>query len=174
VVFLHGCPSSRLDLRLSEQLAAVHGVRLISFDRPGYGRSSAAPFSLVTVSDDVAAIVDELGIETFAVFGQSAGSAYALALPALHAERVRRVGLASVAGPFDPGWLDRFDEDDQAIYALRDDPDAAAELAATFFKRPEEAPLRQPTTSWWRRSSRCSPQPTAPCFRIRPLGLAPP
>jgi pimeloyl-ACP methyl ester carboxylesterase len=119
-------------------VAEDHGARLISFDRPGYGRSSPAPFSLSTVSNDVAAIADELGIETFAVFGQSAGSAYAMAVAALHPERVLRVGLASVGGPFDPGWRVELDVDDQAVLALIDDPEAAAELAATFFEAPVE------------------------------------
>jgi pimeloyl-ACP methyl ester carboxylesterase len=135
VVFLHGCPSSRLDLHLSDDVAEDHGVRLVSFDRPGYGRSTAAPFSLVTVAHDVAAIADEMRIETFAVFGQSAGSAYALAAAALYGERVSCVGLASAVGPVLPGSLGQLDPEDRAIHALIDEPEAAARLCASYYER---------------------------------------
>ncbi len=43
VMYFHGTPGSRLDLRFGEQIAADHGVRLVSFDRPGYGCSTPTP-----------------------------------------------------------------------------------------------------------------------------------
>jgi pimeloyl-ACP methyl ester carboxylesterase len=40
VIYLHGAPSSRLDLVLFEDALAALGVRVVSADRPGYGGSS--------------------------------------------------------------------------------------------------------------------------------------
>ena len=42
VIYFHGTPGSRLDLCFGEQLAAERGVRIVSFDRPGYGGSTPA------------------------------------------------------------------------------------------------------------------------------------
>jgi pimeloyl-ACP methyl ester carboxylesterase len=129
VVFFHGTPSARLDLHLAEPLAEQRGVRLVSFDRPGYGGSTPAPFSLRSVARDVEVIADRLRLERFAVFGQSAGSRFALATAAVLGERVTRVGVA--AGPLRPGPPDDMDEDDRAAYALLpDDPAGAARVMA--------------------------------------------
>jgi hypothetical protein len=65
-MYFHGTPSSRLDLCFGEQLAAEYGVRLVSFDRPGYGGSTPASFGLASIAADAHAIADELGIARFA------------------------------------------------------------------------------------------------------------
>src|ERR1022692_1760195 len=52
VMYFHGTPGSRLDLCFGEQLAADRGVRLVSFDRPGYGGSTPAPFGLASIAAD--------------------------------------------------------------------------------------------------------------------------
>jgi pimeloyl-ACP methyl ester carboxylesterase len=133
VVFFHGTPSSRLDLQLAEPMAEQRGVRLVSFDRPGYGGSTPAPFSLSSVARDVEVIADRLRLERFAVFGQSAGSRFALATAAVLGNRVTRVGVA--AGALTPGPPDDMDDDHRASYAvLADDPDAAARLMAGWFE----------------------------------------
>lgn len=46
VIYFHGSPGSRLDVQLAEQHAEADGVRLISFDRPGYGGSEPGSFGL--------------------------------------------------------------------------------------------------------------------------------
>jgi pimeloyl-ACP methyl ester carboxylesterase len=125
VVFCHGTPSSRLDLHLTESMAEQRGVRVVSFDRPGYGGSTPAPFSLRSVAGDVQVVADQLGLDRFAVFGQSAGSRFALATAAILGEPVTRVGVA--AGPLRPGPPDHMDDDDRAAYQLLpDDPAGAA------------------------------------------------
>jgi hypothetical protein len=52
VMYFHGTPGSRLDLCFGEQLAAERGVRLVSFDRPGYGGSTPVPFGLASIAAD--------------------------------------------------------------------------------------------------------------------------
>jgi pimeloyl-ACP methyl ester carboxylesterase len=72
-----------------------------------------------------------LRLERFAVFGQSAGSRFALATAAVLGERVTRVGVA--AGALRPGPPDDMDDDDRAAYALlSDDPDRAALVMARW------------------------------------------
>jgi len=133
-MYFHGTPSSRLDLSFGEQLAAECGVRLVSFDRPGYGGSTPAPFGLASIAADAHAVADELGIAGFATLGQSGGGPGALAVAAVPGGPVIRVGIASGAGPFQrvPGALDALDDNDRAAVALLpgDPAGAAAAFAA--------------------------------------------
>ena len=104
-------------------------MRLVSFDRPGYGGSTPAPFGLSTIAADAHAIADALGVDRFATLGFSGGGPGALAAATVGDGRVSRVGLASGAAPFQlvPGLLDELDETDRAALALLPgDPAAAA------------------------------------------------
>jgi len=83
------------------------GIRLIGFDRAGYGGSTRRPGRTVAdVADDVRAIADALGIDSFATWGISGGAPHALACAALLPDRV--FAVASIAGPapFDADGLD--------------------------------------------------------------------
>jgi pimeloyl-ACP methyl ester carboxylesterase len=136
VLYFHGTPGSRLDLGFGEDLASGRGVRLVSFDRPGYGGSTPAPFGLASVAADAHAIADELGIDRFATLGFSGGGPFALATAAGRSDRVSRVGIASGAGPFQlvPGLLDRLDDtDSRAVSLLPTDPAAAAAVFGEGF-----------------------------------------
>jgi len=136
VMYFHGTPGSRLDLRFGEQLAAERGVRLVSFDRPGYGGSTPAPFGLASIAADAHAVADGLGVARFATLGMSGGGPGALAAAAVAAGRVSRAGIASGAGPFQlvPGALDSLDDSDRAAVSLLpgDRAAAASALAAGF------------------------------------------
>ena len=61
VMYFHGPPSSRLDLCLANN-SRPNAVSLVSFDRPGYGGSTPAPFGLASIAADAHAVADELGI----------------------------------------------------------------------------------------------------------------
>jgi pimeloyl-ACP methyl ester carboxylesterase len=136
VLYFHGTPGSRLDVSFGDEIAADRHVRLVSFDRPGYGGSTPAPFGLAEVAADGLAIADELGVSRFATLGFSGGGPFALATAALGGERVAGVGVASGAGPFQqmPGALDILDDNDTAAAALlpTDPAAAAAGFAAGF------------------------------------------
>lgn len=109
VFSLHGTPGCRLMPNLFTDDAATKGIRLISYDRPGYGGSTPAPGRrVVDVASDVAAIADELGLEKFGVWGVSGGGAPALACAAALPKRV--LGAASLAGfaPYGADGLDYF------------------------------------------------------------------
>ena len=136
VIYFHGTPGSRLDLAFGEELAAERGVRLITFDRPGYGGSTAAPFGLTAIAADAHAIADGLGVTQFATLGWSGGGPGALAAATVPSGRVTRVGVVSGVGPFQriPGALGDLDDNDRAAIALLPgDPEgAAAGFAAGF------------------------------------------
>jgi pimeloyl-ACP methyl ester carboxylesterase len=137
IVFFHGTPRSRLDISFADDIAAESGVRLVSFDRPGYGGSTPAQFGLVSLAKNVAAMADQLEIDRFATMGHSGGSPFALAAAVVLPDRVTRVGVGSGPGPFAlvPGGLEQLDNDDTAALALMPgDPAGAARIYAKGFE----------------------------------------
>jgi pimeloyl-ACP methyl ester carboxylesterase len=128
LVFHHGTPSARLQATLGDEAAKRHGVRLISFSRPGYGRSTNTPPSLASVGQDTLRVADELGVDQFVVLGASGGGPYAIATGLADPQRVRAVGLAGGVGPWrlirpaDP------DDPDLPLLALADAGDVAGAL----------------------------------------------
>jgi pimeloyl-ACP methyl ester carboxylesterase len=107
VVYHTGTPSYR---RLYEPLIAAgaeRGLRHVTYSRPGYAESDRQPGR--TVADcaaDVAAIADQLGIESFYVTGQSGGGPHSLACAALLGDRVWSASTTAGAAPRDAEGLD--------------------------------------------------------------------
>ena len=100
VISCHGGLSSRLDVAPTAEAAAAHGLRLISPDRPGVGRSDRQPDRLlVDWPVDVAALADDLELPSFAVMGWSLGGCYAQAVARCLADRVRVVALVASGIP---------------------------------------------------------------------------
>lgn len=106
---LHGTPGSRLIYEPFMKDASKRGLRLISYDRPGYGGSTSLRGRAVVESvRDIQAIADELGVDRFVVWGEGGGGSSALACAVALPGRV--VAAASVAGaaPFPAEGLDWF------------------------------------------------------------------
>ena len=55
VMYFHGAPTSRLDLVWHEDQFVRAGIRVVSADRPGYGRSSPQPADAALVGDQARA-----------------------------------------------------------------------------------------------------------------------
>lgn len=109
VFLLHGTPGSRLGPFPRGRLLYEQGVRLITFDRPGYGRSDRLERRRVAdVAADVAAIADDLGLDQFAVLGRSGGGPHALACAALLPGRVTRAAVLVGLAPLTAEGLDWF------------------------------------------------------------------
>jgi len=109
VISLHGTPGCRLNRPREDEKLRAAGVRLITYDRPGYGASDRnAGRRVVDCVGDVAAIADALGIERFAVVGGSGGGPHALAVGAGLAERVTRVKCLVSIAPYRVEGLDWF------------------------------------------------------------------
>ncbi|MFS8101696.1 alpha/beta hydrolase [Lentzea alba] len=105
VFWHHGTPN----LGLPPEPLFRPGVRWISYDRPGYGTSTAVPDRPVaSAATDMSHIADALGVEKFAVFGHSGGAPHALACAALLPDRVTAVVAGASLAPFDAQGLDWF------------------------------------------------------------------
>ena len=131
VVFLHGSPGSRLFCP-DEQATIAAGVRLLTIDRPGYGRSDPRPSSaLLDWPDDYIELADQLHLPPCPVIGWSAGGRYALAMGFRAPDLVTTIGVAGSPGPIDqvPGALDELSLEDRDILAVLTN-DRAAGLAA--------------------------------------------
>jgi pimeloyl-ACP methyl ester carboxylesterase len=110
VFLLHGMPGSRLLPRPRGAVLHRLGVRLITFDRPGYGRSDRLPGRRVAdAAADVAAIADAQGLGRFAVVGQSGGGPHALACAALLPDRMTKAAVLVGLAPRGADGLDWFD-----------------------------------------------------------------
>jgi pimeloyl-ACP methyl ester carboxylesterase len=121
VFLLHGTPGSRLGPIPRDALLYRRGIRLIAYDRAGYGDSDRLRGRPVAhAAADVADIADHLELDDFAVVGRSGGGPHALACAALLPGRVRRVAaLVSLAPPGAQGldWLAGMTPQNVACYA---------------------------------------------------------
>jgi pimeloyl-ACP methyl ester carboxylesterase len=102
VVSCHGGLVCGLDVAAWSDDAAAAGVRIISPDRPGLGRSDPSPGRTTgDWAEDVGALLDALDLPRAAVLGWSMGGQYALACAARLPERVDRVVVVAGAVPLD-------------------------------------------------------------------------
>ncbi|WP_203959721.1 alpha/beta fold hydrolase [Actinocatenispora thailandica] len=157
VIAHNGSPSSRWKWPWLVEAVARSGVRLLVYDRPGYGGSSRQPGRIVAdAADDVRRLADAHGWRRFGLFGGSAGGPHALACAALLAERVTRCAVVSgikpaegrAAAADESAVRSRIAETAAQILAqidaggpelpgqpgppARTDPDAMARIRATF------------------------------------------
>jgi pimeloyl-ACP methyl ester carboxylesterase len=107
VVNLPGTPEGHLLFPSVQEAAAMAGIRIVSLARPGYAGSTRLPDRTVAdVVQDVLALVDGLGVQRFAVMGNSGGGPHALACGALAADRCIAVAVVSGVGPWAAEGLD--------------------------------------------------------------------
>jgi pimeloyl-ACP methyl ester carboxylesterase len=94
----HGTPGSRLTGPFDPELYERIQAHVVTFDRPGYGRSSVhREGTVLSVADDALAVADAVGWDRFAVHGGSGGGPYALAVGFRGGDRVSAVGLVNPA-----------------------------------------------------------------------------
>jgi pimeloyl-ACP methyl ester carboxylesterase len=108
VFLLHGALGSRLPHNSLSAAASDAGIRLVSYDRPGYGGSTPQPGRTVAAAADVAAIADKLGVDRLAVWGTSGGGPFALACAALLPDRVATAAAVAPLAPYQAPVLDWF------------------------------------------------------------------
>jgi pimeloyl-ACP methyl ester carboxylesterase len=109
VLSLHGTPGSRLQSPPDVSLLERTGIRMITYDRPGYGASTRQPGRHVKdAAADVETVADAFAVQHFAVLGFSGGGPHALAVAALLPERVTRCAAMASVAPMDATGLDFF------------------------------------------------------------------
>ena len=126
VVLIH---SDVADARLwSAQVDALAPSHLVvTYDRPGFGRTPLPPGSFSQVAD-LRGLLDELALERISLVGCSGGGNVALDFAVTHPERVERLVLVA---PGLAGWdwsaeLQAADEEETRLFEAGDD-EAAAE-----------------------------------------------
>ncbi|HUD39299.1 MAG TPA: alpha/beta hydrolase [Streptosporangiaceae bacterium] len=104
VIYTAGTPVSGLGGRSYDEAARAAGLRWISPDKPGYGGSDYhRDRSLVSWGDDLSALAGQLGLDQFALAGESGGGPFTLAAALRLADRVSVAALIAGAGaPMDP------------------------------------------------------------------------
>jgi pimeloyl-ACP methyl ester carboxylesterase len=104
----HGTPGSGLSYGPDLELARERGLRVISYDRAGYGGSTPKPGRTVAdIAADVEDVLDALGVDRFASLGGSGGAPHSLALGALLADRCVAVGAVASPTPWDADGIDQ-------------------------------------------------------------------
>jgi pimeloyl-ACP methyl ester carboxylesterase len=129
VVLLHGFPFNRSMWR--EQTEALcDGYRVITPDLRGFGETrmttSGQPATMKEMAEDVAALMDELGIERFALGGLSMGGYVAFAFYRHFPLRVRTLILADTRPSADTDEA-RQNRERQAQQALSEGMDGIAD-----------------------------------------------
>lgn len=108
VLVHHGSPASRRLYRPAAELASQRfGLRLLSYDRPGYGdRPRRRDRKVADSIDDVRRIAEELKIQRLGVWGASGGGSYALACAALLPDLVTGAAVFASFAPYDASGFD--------------------------------------------------------------------
>jgi len=125
--------------------AERRGLRLISYDRPGYGGSTPQPGrSMADCAGDVRVICAALGISRLAMWGLSGGGPHVLACAALLPDLVPAAASLASPAPYDAAgldWMSGFSQAaiDEARLTLADQTEARA-----WFRKEREKMLAAP------------------------------
>jgi pimeloyl-ACP methyl ester carboxylesterase len=95
-----GTPGCRYSLRADRAPWTQRHLRVITTERPGFGASTRLPGrGFGEPADDVAAVLDHLGLEAVHVMGGSGSAPHQLAFAARHPDRVRAMTVLVGAAP---------------------------------------------------------------------------
>jgi non-heme chloroperoxidase len=103
VVFIHGWPLNADMWDYQTTHLAAHGLRCIAYDRRGFGRSEQpwTGYDYDTLADDLAAVIDTLGLERTAIVGFSMGGGEVARYVGRHGgAKVSKAALISAVTPY--------------------------------------------------------------------------
>jgi pimeloyl-ACP methyl ester carboxylesterase len=119
VLRVPGTPGSRWSVYSKREVWAARGVRVLTTERPGYGGSTRLPGRRFKEhADDLAAILDSLGLDRVAVYGGSGAAPHVLAFLAHHADRVLAATVFAGAAPLLPDEVAQMIPLNQQSHAL--------------------------------------------------------
>lgn len=97
ILLVHGFPGCAEHGKLLSSTIHLENIRLISFDRPGYGRSDLQKkLTPLKLAAQIKNLMDHLEIKHFKVLSVSGGAPFAMAIAFLLKDRVEKI--SSVAG----------------------------------------------------------------------------
>jgi len=104
IVLLHGLTATRRYVVMGSRVLERSGLRVISYDARGHGRSAPAPdpsaYGYERLTSDLLAILDALDVERVILAGASMGAHTIVRFVLRHPERVSALGLITPA--YDP------------------------------------------------------------------------
>lgn len=128
VVFLHGFPLNR-EMWTPQRQGLSDRARIVSVDLRGHGESDAPlwQYTMEQFSDDVAGLLDHLGLQPVVLVGLSMGGYIALMFCRRHAHRLKALVLTDTRAQADTeeGRAGRFQ---MAQTAYRKGPDAVRDI----------------------------------------------
>jgi pimeloyl-ACP methyl ester carboxylesterase len=170
LLLLHGTPGAHSQIAIGHVAGAERSLAIVAPDRWGYGQSDmpSAP-TLEGFAADMAALMDHLGLDRFALGGISGGAPYACSVAAHLASRVTALALISPMGPItDPSVRHSLAPFHRFIFtvlpyrpltvatifrvfraSLERSPRLAAELATLRAGRRDKALIAQPRIARW-------------------------
>lgn len=93
-LYFHVGSAASLIMPALARAAVEAKLRLITFDRPGFGQSTPSePYTLTSVAGDAEALLDQLAIRSVALLGDGTGGAFAIEAASRLRERVRCIAL---------------------------------------------------------------------------------
>ena len=133
------------------------GVRCVAYDRRGHGRSSEPRdgYDFDALSDDLSALIAQLGVRDITLVGQSLGCGEIVRYLSRHqAHHIRRVILIAPITPFllktenNPDGTDAAALEKVRRYLSTDRAQAIAGAAPSFFNSPKN-PVSAEMMAWW-------------------------
>lgn len=101
VVYHHGFPASGFEALVARKYTSDFGICIVAIDRPGLGGSDwYSNRTLADWSQDVALVMDAIGVTDFAVMAVSGGTPSAVALTTGLPHRVKSLTIVSGVAPW--------------------------------------------------------------------------
>jgi pimeloyl-ACP methyl ester carboxylesterase len=102
-----GTPGCRWSVRADRAPWAERGLRVVTTERPGFGASSRLPGRRFREhADDLAEVLDHLGLDRVHLTGGSGAAPHELALCQYHPDRVVAATVVAGMAPFDDDEID--------------------------------------------------------------------
>jgi len=142
VVLIHGWPLDSDMWEYQSVFLASQGLRVIAYDRRGFGRSSQPwnGYDYDTLADDLKAVLDKLDLQDVTLVGFSMGGGEVARYMGRHGEaRVARAVLVSAVTPYllqtadNPDGVPRATFDEMAAGLQKDRPHFLATFGKQFF-----------------------------------------
>jgi non-heme chloroperoxidase len=176
VVLIHGWPVSHAMWEHQMLALPAHGLRVIAYDRRGFGASSKPweGYDYDTLADDLKALLDGMDLKDVVLVGFSMGGGEVARYMARHGgARVKKVALISAVTPFLQKTAGNPDGVDESVFAgiidglKKDRPDFLTSFGKQFFNVGLlRHPVSDATLDWTRSLALpASPKATVDCVR---------